>query len=203
MKLAKDLTGQKFGRWIALERSSSVVRWKHNKKSSTTYWKCRCVCGFETRVSYSNLMTGVKKNRGCKRCSLKDVRKNAKRADWVSKDGYVMTRNYPNPHKTKSGIVPRSVHRVVMEHMLGRELLPTETVHHINGIRTDNRPANLELWSTRHPRGQRIPDILDFAFDMIKNYADAETIESWVATLPQNTTRRHQRSQAQRTGVSE
>jgi hypothetical protein len=50
-------------------------------------------------------------------------------------------------------------HRVIMERKLGRYLEPYETVHHINGIRTDNRPENLELWLKTQPAGQRESDL--------------------------------------------
>lgn len=61
-------------------------------------------------------------------------------------------------------------HRLVMAQMLGRPLTADESVHHRNGDRLDNQPENLELWSRYQPRGQRVSDKLEYAFELIRRY---------------------------------
>jgi HNH endonuclease len=68
-------------------------------------------------------------------------------------------------------------HRIVMSKMIGRDLLSHETVHHKNGNRCDNRPSNLELWSSRQPKGQRIVDKVEWAKEILALYGELMGLE--------------------------
>lgn len=103
------------------------------------------------------------KEYGDPEASLRRARKGESTRRWVNNSGYVLIR-----------LQGRTVleHRKVMQDMLGRPMLPEETVHHKNGIRTDNRPENLELWvGTRS--GQRVADLVAFVVEHYRAEVEA------------------------------
>ena len=87
-------------------------------------------------------------------------------------NGYVQVYMYDHPSVKGKRVKRVMEHRLVMENVLGRYLKPYESVHHINGIKDDNRPENLEIWLTKcHPTGQRLRDVYEkdiesFALEM-------------------------------------
>jgi hypothetical protein len=116
---------------------------------------------------------GLPKQVGSRVCTQCATRAGSSNGNWRGgrirhKKGYVMIKSRSHPRGGNSGYVFE--HILVAERVLGRYLLPDETVHHRNGIRDDNRAENLELWTRPQPSGIRVSDAIIWARDILERY---------------------------------
>lgn len=166
----RDLVGLR-GRgrvtWLAC-LICSHERWVMNKYAQRNV----CVtCHKRDRAYHINLNSFVhKEDCRCGKCRAgKGYYKGEKNPMWAG--GFLTTRlgyilefvKDDSPFSIMKAYEGRNYvmqHRLVMATHLGRPLTKEETVHHKNGIKSDNNIENLELWATKHHSGQRVNEML-------------------------------------------
>lgn len=107
-------------------------------------WKCRCDCGKIVYRQYSKVISRLVRSCGCLRGKCKSRDPKLEKGTYKRSDGYIRKLARDNPNADYDGYVFE--HRLVMENKIKRYLEPMEVVHHINGLRDDNRLENLILF---------------------------------------------------------
>lgn len=152
----------------AKKRCPCFVSGQRWRGSTAWYWfECPLHLHGKTRFKWGQYIQNKYKCRRCRYIAHGKI---------MSKGGYINKLGY----RVKCGTMrngkrgPVGEHRTIMEHHLGRKLTRQETIHHKNGIRSDNRIENLELRVSAHGPGQtireRVEDLIRSGIKVIVPY---------------------------------
>ena len=118
------------------------------------------------------------------RTEVGDANGNRKGGRTRHKAGYVMVRVPEHPRAGRSPYVFE--HIWVAEGLLRRHLVEGEKIHHINGIRDDDRPENLELWTRPQPSVIRVSDAVTWARSIFDRYVDVGAPPTVLTVSPEH-----------------
>ena len=168
-------------------------------KASEKRVRAKCNdCGTESIIIWHNyILAQTKHNRNgetfCRKCSAKRSAKAKTGTKWKKKpehikigpnhpswkggkyittDGYVMVNVEVGSIKTENEIGwnrYKREHFLVMEEHLGRKLKKGEVIHHINGIKTDNRIENLFLLINDKEHRQLHTELMKIGYLLVQN----------------------------------
>lgn len=130
---------------------------RYQGEGRTVYYRAQKYCDNACKSEHQKTLS-------LERFQAGEIRKHKK-----TRGGYVHV-YIPSLVTGKKHSIPE--HRFVMSRHLGRDLFDGETVHHINGDRTDNRLENLKLFASNHGPGQEVEDIISWCAEMMNRYPD-------------------------------
>lgn len=122
------------------------------------------------------------KNKSCPKCGIPKggvLRKGKSNSRWSGgkrhADGYIfITIDRSHPYFSMAikasgrNIYQIAEHRLVMAQLIGRSLSDDEMVHHINGIKSDNRLENLMLLKTNQHHARLVLDDLQDQYRLLE-----------------------------------
>lgn len=101
------------------------------------------------KSALSTLTTTKRRANGAK-LPRGDKASNWKGGRHLDSNGYIIVYAPDHPYAVRHYVLE---HRIIVEREIGRQLIPSEIIHHKNGIITDNRPENLEIMTrSEHKR---------------------------------------------------
>lgn len=166
---------------MCLKEKNEIEFCKNSKSKDRLNFYCKECCGEKSKryrqYNPEKWQFQKEKNKNIYRelmgipIDAPDRYKNRDGTPYINSRGYLEVRGNKwkgHPCSDKSGRV--LVHRLTMYEHLGRALEKKETIHHKNGIITDNRIENLELFNCQHPPGQRVEDKVKWAKEFLEQY---------------------------------
>ena len=147
--LSRDEVPEEYRDRIHYEGYQESYRYSgRTKMRSMVFVKCD-ICGEDKGTPVNdirNWISGVRKN-------FPGTHRKCKYPGRAKRNGYTIIWNPEHPNCTDGKYVLE--HILVMSENLGRPLdTSTESVHHINGDKSDNRIENLQLRKKFHGKGQ-------------------------------------------------
>lgn len=131
----------KFGTYnIYVKLCSKICKSKLNGlQKRNGYFRICKICKISFYCKPSEDRRGCIRSYCSKECQFSNKKLGLPNNQYLAHDGYIVC------GKTKDNRKQIKLHRVIMEEHIGRILLPTEIVHHINEDKLDNRLENLQI----------------------------------------------------------
>ena len=157
------------GHWSRTKSAKDLFRSRRAHEPANPSGLCICGCGQTTPISeHNHSERGYLAGEHLKFCyghrphMVGSQKGSWKGGRYTHKGGYVYILVPGHPAANRDGYVYE--HRLVAEWTLGRLLEPGERIHHINGIKGDNRSENLVVCQTQgqHRKIHGSQELIDY-----------------------------------------